>query len=416
VKVLMITSSYPADRDDARGIFIHRLARSVARLGADVSVISPATPDTPREYALDGVAVNTVRYWIPGRQRLATGPAGIVPNLRASPRLLAQVPPLFSALTWRALRLAPRFDVIHSHWVYPAGLAGAIARSRATVPLVVSSHGTDLRLTRRSRLLRRLARAVCSRADACVGISHALCDELRALGVPEDRIHFLPLGVDPPQSAGADGGAESERCRRFRDFDGLRLVYVGRLVPVKSVETLIEAHRELQRRGRRVATAIVGSGPDERRLRALARDSGCANVFFAGQQSPIATQRWLSAADVLVLTSVSEGRGVVIMEAMAQGLAVIATDIPGPRELVDDGETGFLFPAGDAGTLADRIRVLAADPTLRRHMGEHGRARLEAQGLMSDQVARRYLALYERVTAPEPGFAPPPRYTDPKAR
>src|SRR6266581_101685 len=106
MRVLFVTSAYPEDRDDARGIFIHRIANGLVREGIDVVVLAPGTPSAPRQGVFDGVHVERATYWVRPRQRLATGLGGIAPNLREHPQLALQVPFLVSALLRGALRLA----------------------------------------------------------------------------------------------------------------------------------------------------------------------------------------------------------------------------------------------------------------------------------------------------------------------
>ncbi len=399
MNVLFISSAYPSNANDPRGYFIHQLARALVRAGAVVTVLAPASPAARSREPLDGVDVRRVDYWVRRWASLASGFGGIVPNLRSRPWLAFQIPPLVAALTRRAVELAPDADLVHAHWMYPAGIAGAVAGRRARVPFIVTSHGTDLALARRIRPVRWLSRRICARASACVAVSQGIADGLSELSVPAGRVRIIPMGVD--QGSGEVRGTihESGQYLKFKSHEGLRVAFVGRLVASKSVATLLSAHHQLERRGRSVACALIGSGPNERALRQQAQRLGCQNVIFAGALPPESVRHWLAASHVLVLPSISEGRGIVILEAMAQGLPAVVSDIPGPRELVRDGETGFLFTAGDADGLADRLETLAKDAALRREMGRRARSFIETEGLTSDECARRHIALYEDVLA-----------------
>ncbi len=362
-----------------------------------MTVLSPASPAARPRETLDGVDIHRADYWIRRWGSLASGFGGIVPNLKSRPWLALQVPPLVAALALRAVELAHDADLVHAHWMYPAGIAGAIAGRRAHVPLIATSHGTDLALARRFRPIRWLSQRVCARASACVAVSQGIADGLNELNVPEERVRIIPMGVD--RGSGEDRGTihENDDYLKFKTYEGLRIVFVGRLVPSKSVGTLIAAHHRLERRGRSVTCALIGSGPTEKSLRQQAHSLGCRNVIFAGAQPPESVRHWLAASHVLVLPSIREGRGIVILEAMAQGLPAVVSDIPGPRELVLNGESGFLFSAGNADALADRLEALIQDEALRRAMGRRARASIESEGLTSDECARRHLALYEEI-------------------
>jgi glycosyltransferase involved in cell wall biosynthesis len=326
-------------------------------------------------------------------QGLASGLSGIVPNLRHKPWLAFQVPALLLALTWHALRLGREADVIHAHWVYPSGIAGLLAARRNRKPLVITSHGGDLNLAARVPPLRALAAFVARRADACLGVSRALVERYEQLGLSGSNAQLVPLGVRIP-----DGREQlpelSEQQASFAKSERLRVLYVGSLTANKSVESLVRAGQQLKRGDREVAIAVVGIGPMLQQLRALSIASGDVGIHFAGECPPSQVHAWMSAADVVVLPSKSEGRPTVIMEAMGHGRAVVASDIPGIRELVTEGVTGLLFTPGDHEALARCIARLIDEPALARQLGESGRHEFTRQELSSDAAARRHVAIY----------------------
>lgn len=399
MRVLLITSAYPSDARDPRGTFIHTLARALASEGLEVTVLAPGTRWGPSTETRDGIKVQRARYWIRRWQSLAEGVGGIVPNLRRRPLLVAQVIPLFVALTWRAVRMASGFDVIHAHWLFPGGIAGLAAAKMHRVPFVVTSHGGDLNLSRHSALLRLVTNAVSAGADACVGVSHAMVEEFVRQGTPASKVTFIPLGLEPAEDSPKAQQVPHPELDHYRHYQGLRIVYVGSLIARKSVHVLLKAHRELARRGRPVATLIVGAGPCEAALRLYAESESLTDVFFAGAQSPTEALTMMSYADVLVLPSLSEGRGLVLVEAMSLGLPVIASDIPGPRELVKEEVTGMLFPVGDATALANCLERLISIPGLGPALGEGGRRLVESEHLTARECARQHVALYHRMRA-----------------
>jgi glycosyltransferase involved in cell wall biosynthesis len=180
--------------------------------------------------------------------------------------------------------------------------------------------------------------------------------------------------------------------RQFSARDGLRVLYVGSLIPRKSVGTLLEAQRELRDRGYQVSCALLGTGPSEPSLRRLA-EALSGDVLFVGEQPPNSLAPWRSAAHVLVLPSLSEGRPYAVLEAMAAGLPVVVTAVPGTRELVQDEVTGLLFPPGDGKALADRLERLISEPDLGVRIGRQARARLKVEGWTVEESARRFIDL-----------------------
>lgn len=363
-------------------------------------MLAPGAPGVPASHGHDGVKVHRANYWINRWQVLTVGLGGIVPNLRQRPWLGLQVVPLIASLAWHAVRFARGCDVIHAHWVYPGGVAGLIASRLCKVPLIVISHGGDLNLAQRSRLLRLLSRWVSRAADTCVAVSTAMVEQFVALGIPRDRIKFIPLGVGTAWSSQSVATSKCPALGEFCAYEGLRVLYVGSLIPRKSVETLIEAHQALRNRGRRLICAIVGAGPSASELRRQAAGSSHGGILFVGEVPPHSVGPWRSAAHVLVLPSMSEGRPIAVLEAMSAGLPVVASDVPGTRELVSEGTTGMLFPPGSSPALADRLERLIVDPELGRQMGLRARDRVTAEGLSVEASARRFVELSRGALSP----------------
>lgn len=389
MRVLFVSTSYPRDEGDPRGIHVHRLAASLASLGVDVSVVVPAGRRRGRDYQLSGVHVHPVNYWIPKYQGLADGLHGIVPNIKNHPALALLVPFMLVAMGLATMRRASSADVVHAHWIVPSGVIGAGLRRRG--PLVITSHGGDIDLAGRSKWIAGLARWAARRADRCLGVSEALTQQLVRLGVPETICAFQPLGVDVTEATNADRPHDADAWGA--DLRSLRVVFVGSLIERKQPQQILAAMRLLVEEGYPVRCAFVGDGPLRSALETSAL-SAVLDVHFAGDTPPCDVRGWLRHADVLVLPSLSEGRPVVIMEAMAESLPVVATDIPGIAELVEDGRTGYLVRAHSATGIAAALKAISDDPESARRMGSSGRAKLVVEGLTIDQVAEAHVALY----------------------
>lgn len=214
-----------------------------------------------------------------------------------------------------------------------------------------------------------------------------------------DRLHIVHCGVADPleigpepeadDDSGAGGGAGAEAGAGATD-----LLFVGRLDQVKGVMVLFDALVTLLERGVDVRLSLVGDGPQrdelERRCERLRLGE---RVRFLGYQNADQVQRHLERCDVFVLPSFAEGVPVSLMEAMARRRPVIATAVGGVTELVSPGESGLVVPPGNVEALAGAIASLAADPSLRASMGEHG-ARTVAASFSSRVEAARLVALF----------------------
>jgi glycosyltransferase involved in cell wall biosynthesis len=207
-----------------------------------------------------------------------------------------------------------------------------------------------------------------------------------------DKLHVVHCGVDLRSFQAAQRGDG--------DDGGLEILSVGRVVPVKGYPLLVEALADLRSRGIEARLTIVGHGPHLGELRDLAARLGVEDrVELAGAVGQDAIVTHYARADVFALASFTEGLPVVLMEAMACGLPVVATHITGVPELVEEGVSGHLVPPGRADLLADALeRVLAASPEARRGMGRAGRAKVAAEFEIG-HIAGELLTVFEEGTA-----------------
>lgn len=297
----------------------------------------------------------------------------------------------------RAIRTGSSVDVVHAHQgedlaVLPLGL---LAARRHACPLVATVH-CSVRHTVRGRgprawLLRVLGgvveRAVLRRADAVIVLTDRTRRLLVADGVPPERIATIPSGFDPALfDAGRAGVGSAPGTGRPR------IGYVGRLAAQKRPDLVLEAFSCMRQPADLV---VVGDGPDRQRIEALAAGSPAADrITISGFVPHDAVPGILASLDVLVLPSAYEEMGSVLVEAMASGLPVVASDVGGIPEAVRDGRTGLLVPPGDVPALAAALDRLAADAPLRARLGEQ--ACDEARAYVWPELSARVAGVYGR--------------------
>jgi glycosyltransferase involved in cell wall biosynthesis len=309
---------------------------------------------------------------------------------------------LLSALrTAGSLLRSGELDLVHVHWVVPNGPIGAIAARRHDLPLVVTLHGSDMAVSERSRPIGRATRWTFARTAAVTAPSGDLLERARRLGAPGLR-ELIPYGADA-RSLEADP-REVERLRGRLGLGPADVVVagLGRLIPVKGFEYLLEAHAKARIARPELRLVLVGDGDLREELRARARALGVADsLILAGMVDRGAIPAYLGVADIVVVPSVRYGGYVdglpnVALEAMAAGKPLVATRVGGLPELVRHGETGLLVDEKDSDALADAIVTLARDGDMRTRMGDSSR-RLVRETMSWDSVAERYEAVYERV-------------------
>jgi len=195
-----------------------------------------------------------------------------------------------------------------------------------------------------------------------------------------NRMHIIHCGIDPALFKPVS-----------HQSTGNRLLYVGRLAAVKGLPILLESLAKLVSSYPDLELTVVGDGSDRELLEALTDSLNLrSHVKFVGYQSQTEVRHHLQQTDIFVMASFAEGVPVVLMEAMAAGVPVVATQIAGVSELVEHGINGYLVPAGDVETLANRIGDLVQNSEVRSRFGLAGRAKVIAEFNIKTEVARLY--------------------------
>lgn len=344
----------------------------------------------------DGNAVEIVpfRYGPRRWQRLAQTAGGVLPALRAQPALFALLPVFLGSLALALLRHARHVDVIHANWAICGALAGLL-RGLHRRPVVVTLRGDDVTVAARSRVHRRLLQLAVGRATAVVCVAETMAETLRAT-LPDyaGKVRVALNGVGAEFATGADV-----------EQSGLRLVFVGSLIPRKGVDVLLRALAGLKRAD--LCLRIVGDGPDRDRLLALAQELGVASqVEFVGQVAPDAVASHIADSSIYVLPSYSEGRPNVLLEAMAAGLAIAATRIPGVIDTVADGQHAWLFEPGDDASLRAVLADMLGNPPERARRGAAAREEVVARGWTWAATAHVYAQVFSEAAA-SPAHAAP---------
>ena len=294
-----------------------------------------------------------------------------------------------------------RVDLLHSFLLAAnayAWSAALLARaSLRRVPLIASSRTC---IPPVNRFLRAVHRRAFLGAAVVIANSNRVMEFTRDhYALPAHRIRVIPNGVDlePFGPEGIGPGARDAIRRELGIPAGARVVgTLGRISPEKNLGLFLRMAKSLSAgEDAGVLFVIAGGGPLVSALRLQAADLGLSGrVHFLGPRQDVA--RVLSAFDLFVLTSDTEGLPNAVMEAMAARLPVVATRVGGTVELVEEDKTGFLVDPGDLDRLTARVRALLPDEETRRRMGHEGRRRIEA-GFSADLMVRRTVALYDEV-------------------
>jgi glycosyltransferase involved in cell wall biosynthesis len=297
----------------------------------------------PDEWEWDGIKVYYPRYAVIPKVLGFTHPATMFPSIL---KVLMR------------LKKDRRCDLVNAHWVYPDGIAAVMAGKVLGIPTVLTALGCDINLYSTFRFRSPQIRWALKSAERVTAKSRALAKEIIGLGVPEERVSFIPNGIDRSLFSVPLGNGD-EKARRAAAFEpGLRhILYLGRLSEEKGLPVLIEAFSGLRERGATDARLhIVGDGELRKALEAMVRGMGLSGeVLFHGAVRHKDVPHWMRGCTVLALPSLREGTPNVMLEALACGRPVVASDCGGIPDIVREGVSGYLVPAGSREGLSEAL-------------------------------------------------------------
>lgn len=384
MRVLFLTHAYPRYPGDVAGAFLHLLAQYLVGAGVEVRVIAPHARGLAEQEQLEGVQIVRYRYAQEEHETLAytgamvnevkssaRGKLSLLRMLMAGRRVLTR-----EARSWNA-------TVVHAHWWFPSGMSAAHSAGKLRLPLVVTLHGSDVRLARGIAPARAVFSAVARRAAAVTAVSDYLAGVARDMA-PGLSIETLPMPVEVDRFSTVESAGEVAENR---------LLFVGRLTRQKGVNLALDALAGLPG----VHLDLVGDGPERETLEQHAASLGLtARVNFLGARPPAELPQLYRGASAVVVPSHEEGLGLVAVEAILCGTPVVAFASGGLVDALDGGRTGTLVKPGDVPALTAAIRELLERPDVARRRAADGRALL-LERHAPERAAGRYLELYERV-------------------
>lgn len=386
-------------------VYVRDLTRQLGRMGYHVDVFTRSQDEHVPHIVHDLGFGNRVVH-------VPAGPEVPMPK----ERLMEYFPEFIAGVMDFANKKGIQYDIIHSHY-WMSGVIGHALKQAWHVPLIHMFHTLGLMKQRVARLPGEAEgeyritgeNSVIRSADRIVAATQAELAQLQWLYQAQaHKVVIIPPGVD---------------LERFypiskdeaKDFVGIpqrerTLLFVGRIEPLKGVDTLIDALAILRRQDICVSLMLIGgdpfvepgkADPEMARLKQILAEHTCQQpclqelVTFLGKRSQDTLPYYYSAAEAVVMPSYYESFGMVALEAMACGTPVVASEVGGLAFLVQDGKTGFTVPVGDAQALADSLAVLLKNPDLRDQMGKQ--AEELARNYSWDNIASRLVNVYREL-------------------
>ncbi|WP_300926941.1 glycosyltransferase family 4 protein [uncultured Dubosiella sp.] len=356
-KRLFVTgSTFPRWEGDTEPRFVLDLCKALTPY-YDVTALMPMAPGAKVEEVLEGVKVKRFHYFPIHKWETLCYPGAIVPRIKQKKIRALLVPFLMLSLYHNLYKYKKDYDFVHAHWFVPQGIVQSFVKK----PFIVTGHGGDV-TSLNNGLFKKLKKRVLKKAKGITFVSQQLEDYLYDF-FPEDRENFKKKTEVISMGVNCSEFSPSYRIENYFNQENKKVVlFVGRLAEVKGVKYLIESMKDVDAK-----LVIVGSGPLEAQLKKQA-ETLRNKVEFLGPKTHKELKTIYASADIFVMPSITasdggkEGFGLVILEAMASGLPVVASDSGGIPTIVENNYNGFLVEEKSSRALSCAINKILKSP------------------------------------------------------
>lgn len=383
MKILVLTTTFPRWKQDSTPTFIYDWSKRLQEIGFEIVVLAPSHDGAKRFEIMDGMKVYRFPYFFPAKyQKLAYG-GGILPSLKKSNLAKIQVPFFFISELYYALRLVRKenIDVIQSHWLIPSGLIGAVCKKVYGKKHISTELAAGLAALEILPFKKRLLHFILKNSDKITVLSSYIRERLFYLSefdILNRKIVIIPLGIDTIKYK-PDNDKLLLR-KKYNVKSKNVILFIGRIVEKKGLQYLIKAMPDIISKYSDTELIICGDGPLRMELENMTKNMGLDNcIKFVGYVSDENIKiEYLSLSDILVVPSIltrnkdTEGLGVVILEGLATGTAVIASDIGGIPDIIKDGYNGFLVKPESSDCIAQETSKILSDDALKQKFKTNG--------------------------------------------
>lgn len=354
MKVLVLTNLFPNQMEPGRAVFNKQHITQLSKL-CELKVVAPIAW-FPLMWPMGKQGVNSQ---VPARETMEDIEV-FHPRYFCIPKIGRSLYGLLFFLSIvnriRLIQHDFRFDVIFGTWAYPDGFAAALIARLLKKTLIIKVHGTDINEFTKYYLRRKMIVFALRRAQRVISVSDALKMKMIGLGVPEKQIRVISNGIDTKRFKPMD--KNKTRRKLNIPIDSKILLFVGNLVHVKGLSYLLDALHSVRKHMPNILLVLVGDGILRAELQEQAKELGIeTSVTFQGVRPHDEIPLWMNSCDLFCLPSLNEGCPNVILEALACGKPVVASNVGGIPELVPDNEHGILVPPANSAELAKAIEA-----------------------------------------------------------
>jgi glycosyltransferase involved in cell wall biosynthesis len=388
-KILFLTTSYPRFKGDHSGDFIRTFCERISET-FDCFVIAPDDFKV-KSKKNNKIQLLNFTYFYPRSLQTLCYRDGIVDNIRSNYFNVLLVPFFIISLYFKSLKQADKVNIIHSHWIFPCGLVGAILSKKLKKKHIITIHSGGLFFLSRLPFRVFIIKFIYKYSDHIVCVSEKLRKELLSYTMNDINISVLPMGVELSDIESSNFTIEKSDINR-----PFRILFMGRLIKIKGVEILIRAVSLMNN----VALYIAGDGNLKNELKELAKQL-MVSVRFPGFISGNQKTDILKLCDVVVVPSIelkkgrSEGMPIVILEAFKHSKPVIGSNTGGIQDVIKHNVNGLIFESRNSTMLANQLKELQSDSNLLKLLGQE--ARKTAEYFDVEKCAHQYNDIYDKV-------------------
>jgi len=410
IKLLVLTTTFPRFKKDSTPAFVYELCKHIAEKNIDVTVLCPHDKDAKIMEDMDGLHVIRFPYFFPKKYQKLAYHGGILPSLKKGILPKIQIPFLIISEFFHAIKLIKKEkpSIIHSHWIIPSGLIGALCQKLFRIRHVMTIHAAGLFTLNKIPFKRFIADFIITNSSQVTVVSSYIKDELKEIITPalninlDKKLSIIPMGVNT-----SDFMVDIEKNKLKNKYNlnsKSVLLYFGRLAEKKGIPYLIKAMPSILTNHEDIILVICGGGPDKNELETLVSELNIvSNVKFTGYISDEEKIEYFSFADILVVPSIvtsggdTEGLPVVIMEGLAAGLPIIASDAGGIKDAIINMETGILIKQKSSDEIVKAVNIIMKNKELQSNLAERGK--LLARNMFSwDKISDRYFKVLSKRT------------------
>ncbi|PCJ57041.1 MAG: hypothetical protein COA79_17070 [Planctomycetota bacterium] len=386
----LLTTSYPRSKDDISGIFIHNILEKTVHLNNNLQyqVIMPGESKIKKKEIWGNIQINRFQYFFPcSMQKLATD-SGIPTDLSSSLMAKLQLPFFLLSFWWKTILCCRKCQVLHAHF-FPCGVIALMANIFLRKKTLLTLHGTDYRMLLKYKK-NRLLKSIIHKFDGIICLGNESLNFIKDLQYPEEKTFFSRIAVDTKKFA------PTQKEARTKDF--LRILWVGRIVPIKNIELLLEGIKYLLDKGIPLKLTIVGTGGEQKKMEEKAKKLKIdSNIEWVGQVGINDLPPYYQNTDLFVLTSDSEGLPSSMLEAMSCEKPVILTNVGSISDVVEYNKNGFLFEPKNLNEFTELLlKFIQLDHKTKKEIGKAAREKITAH-FSIDNISNEHLNIYKAI-------------------